>query len=100
ITDRLVGATNAMRVEAVPRRDGSGGGGDGAVAAPAVLRYAHKDLEECVGIATAAFATALLRGDVAPGVWFPEEAFAAPAPRRQLLEEATRGAFLWEREGG
>ena len=29
-----------------------------------VLRYAHEDLEVCVGIATAAFVAATLRGDV------------------------------------
>lgn len=29
-----------------------------------VLKYAHEDLEVCVGIATAAFVAATLRGDV------------------------------------
>lgn len=29
-----------------------------------VLKYAHEDLEVCVGIATAAFVVATLRGDV------------------------------------
>lgn len=42
-----------MRVEAVAK--------DGR---KAVLKYAHEDLEVCVGIATAAFAAATLRGDV------------------------------------
>lgn len=49
-----VGATNAMRVEAVAK-DGK---------RKAILNYAHEDLEVCVGIATAAFAAATLRGDV------------------------------------
>ncbi|CAN0566323.1 unnamed protein product, partial [Ectocarpus sp. 12 AP-2014] len=53
ITDKLVGATNAMRLEAVAK--------DGR---KAVLNYAHEDLEVCVGIATAAFVVATLRGDV------------------------------------
>lgn len=48
-----VGATNAMRMEAVAK--------DGR---KVVLRYAHEDLEVCVGIATAAFVVATLRGDV------------------------------------
>lgn len=48
-----VGATNAMRMEAVAK--------DGR---KVVLKYAHEDLEVCVGIATAAFAVATLRGDV------------------------------------
>ena len=48
-----VGATNAMRLEAVAK--------DGR---KAVLKYAHEDLEVCVGIATAAFAMATLRGEV------------------------------------
>lgn len=48
-----VGATNAMRLEAVAK--------DGR---KVVLKYAHEDLEVCVGIATAAFVAATLRGDV------------------------------------
>lgn len=48
-----VGATNCMRLKAVAK--------DGRVAR---LKYGHRDLEVCVGIATAAFAAATLRGDV------------------------------------
>ncbi|CAM9170893.1 unnamed protein product [Ectocarpus sp. 6 AP-2014] len=87
ITDKLVGATNAMRLEAVAK--------DGR---KAVLNYAHEDLEVCVGIATAAFVVANLRGDVRPGVWFPEEAFDNGAKRGRLFDDATRGAFMWERQ--
>lgn len=87
ITDKLVGATNAMRMEAVAK--------DGR---KAVVRYAHEDLEVCVGIATAAFAMATLRGDVPAGVWFPEEAFEDKSKRIRLFGEATRGAFMWESE--
>lgn len=50
---KQVGATNAMRMEAVAR--------DGR---KVVLKYAHEDLEVCVGIATAAFVVATLKGDV------------------------------------
>lgn len=50
-----------MRMEAVAK--------DGR---KAVIRYAHEDLEVCVGIATAAFAMATLRGDVS---FRPMEAF-------------------------
>lgn len=50
---KQVGATNAMRLEAVAK--------DGR---KVVLKYAHEDLEVCVGIATAAFVVATLRGDV------------------------------------
>eukprot|EP00904_Undaria_pinnatifida_P012410 jgi/Undpi1/829/HiC_scaffold_10.g04293.m1 len=89
ITDKLVGATNAMRLEAVAK--------DGR---KVVLRYAHEDLEVCVGIATAAFVAATLRGDVRPGVWFPEEAFEDKTNRSRLFDQATRGAFMWEREEG
>ncbi|CAN0015602.1 unnamed protein product, partial [Choristocarpus tenellus] len=85
ITDKLVGATNAMRLDARAR--------DGRTA---LLMYAHEDLEVCVGIATAAFAMATLRGDVKPGVWFPEEAFMNEANRQKLFQEATIGSFLWE----
>ncbi|CAM9746254.1 unnamed protein product [Laminaria digitata] len=87
ITDKLVGATNAMRLEAVAK--------DGR---KVVLKYAHEDLEVCVGIATAAFVAATLRGDVRPGVWFPEEAFDDETKRAGLFDQATRGAFMWERE--
>ncbi|KAG5183586.1 hypothetical protein JKP88DRAFT_199003 [Tribonema minus] len=85
LTDMLVGSANAMKVTATAK-DGS----------TAVMTYAHKDLEECVGIATAAFAAAALRGDIKTGIWYPEEALRDEAARERLLAEATRGAFLWE----
>ncbi|CAM9602417.1 unnamed protein product [Discosporangium mesarthrocarpum] len=87
ITDKLVGATNAMRVDARAK--------DGRTAR---LMYAHEDLEVCVGIATAAFAAATLKGDVTPGVWFPEEAFVDEDTRQRLFNDATRGSFLWEND--
>ncbi|CAM9249506.1 unnamed protein product [Chrysoparadoxa australica] len=87
VTDMLVGATNSMRVQATGR-DGS----------QAILTYGHDSLEECVGIATAAFCLAALRGDVAPGVFFPEEAFTGGEQRKALLKDATQGSFLYELE--
>lgn len=35
---------------------------------------------------------------VRPGVWFPEEAFEDETKRLRLFDDATRGAFKWERE--
>lgn len=86
ITDMLVGSANSMVVTAT--------GKDGR---KAVLSYGHDDLETCVGIATAAFAAAVMRGDVPSGVLYPEEAFAENSARQRLLLEATREAFMWER---
>lgn len=65
LLDGQVGATNAMRLEAVAK--------DGR---KIVLKYAHEDLEVCVGIATAAFAVATLRGDVSTHA-YRGEMFAA-----------------------
>lgn len=87
LVDKLVGSTNAMRVV--------GKGKDGKSTASAL--YAHVDLETCVGEGIAAFAVQLLEGKIAPGVYYPEEAFAEPAARDAVLELATRGCFAWER---
>ena len=82
--DALVGGTNAMRVDAW--------GKDGR---KATLRVAHKDLEDCVGQATAAFGLELLRGDtIKPGVWYPAELGASA--RANILEVARERAFVWE----
>ena len=84
--DALVGGTNAMRVDAW--------GKDGR---KATLRVAHKDLEDCVGQATAAFGLELLRGDTIPaGVWYPAELGASA--RANILEVARERAFVWEVE--
>jgi saccharopine dehydrogenase-like NADP-dependent oxidoreductase len=88
LTDLIVGTANAMKVTAVAK--------DGL--RHAVLTYAHSDLEECVGIATAAFALAALRGDVQPGVWWPEEAFGDVDKRKRLYADATKNAFTWSQE--
>ena len=89
IVDALVGATNAMRVDAWPK----GGGGP-----PVTIRVAHNDLEDCVGQATAAFGLELLRetgtATIEPGVWFPAE--LQKLARTNILEKAREGAFVWD----
>ncbi|KAL3769842.1 hypothetical protein ACHAW5_000714 [Stephanodiscus triporus] len=63
LVDKLVGSTNAMRVDIVARtRTGGeeGGGRRGGM----TLRMAHPDLESCVGLATAAFVLEVLGAGV------------------------------------
>ena len=97
LVDAMVGATNAMRVDAFKK--------EGTVAAnPSVcLRCIHPQLDDCVGQATAAFAIELLRGreplatsagSIAPGVWYPVELHGAA--RRQILSVVQETAMLWE----
>ncbi|XP_061362444.1 uncharacterized protein LOC133306179 [Gastrolobium bilobum] len=45
----------------------------------------HRRLSVCVGIATAAFALAILEGSTQPGVWFPEEPEGLPIEAREVL---------------
>lgn len=64
VVDKLVGATNGMRVDAKTA--------DGKHAVTS--RIVHPDLEDCVGLATAAFALEVLKGvTVKPGIWYPAE---------------------------
>ena len=63
LVDKLVGATNAMRVDAKSA--------DGKHVVTA--RMVHPDLEVCVGLATAAFAVEVLKGTIEPGIWYPAE---------------------------
>ena len=92
--DALVGATNAMRVDAFAE--------DGR---RVTLRVAHPDLEDCVGQATAAFGLELLRGrgepggpaedpTVPPGVWYPAE--LGEAARTNILRVVREKATVWE----
>lgn len=92
--DALVGGTNAMRVDAFAA-DGT----------QATVRCAHKDLEDCVGQATAAFGLELMRGrgaaageggeaSVPAGVHFPAELGAEA--RANILAVAREKAFVWE----
>jgi len=80
--DTLVGATNAMRVDATAA--------DGRTV---TLRVTHKDLEDCVGLATAAFGLEVLQSRVPEGVWFPVE---MAANRAAILERVKRDTILWE----
>ena len=90
--DRLVGATNAMRVDA-----------RGARGSHVRFSVTHDDLEQCVGLATAAFALEVLGGGtVAAGVHFP--AALSQASRQGILDRVKRGgggeggAVVWELE--
>jgi len=78
LVDKLVGATNAMRVDA-KTADGKH---------VVTSRIVHPDLEACVGLATAAFAIEVLKGTVNPGIWFPAE----------LPEEARTNILLAAKE--
>jgi hypothetical protein len=83
-----VGATNAMRVDVTATN------GD-----KVTLRIAHPDLEQCVGLATAAFALEMVKGlgeqrTVKPGVWFPSE--ISEQARKNILEVSKEDAFVYE----
>jgi len=80
--DKLVGATNAMRVD-LTSEDGS---------TTVTKQIVHDDLEVCVGLATAAFALEVLKTGtpeetIPPGVWYPAE---LPKAARANILEATR----------
>ncbi|KAK7264066.1 hypothetical protein RJT34_31669 [Clitoria ternatea] len=56
--------------------------------------FSHRRLSVSVGIATAAFALAILEGNTQPGVWFPEEPQGLPIEAREvLLRRASQGTF-------
>lgn len=93
LVDKLVGATNAMRVDVTAQ-----GGNDEKK--KLTLRMAHDDLEQCVGLATAAFALEVANGcngkdvTVEPGVWFPVE--IGRQARENILEIVKEDAFVYE----
>ena len=98
LVDKLVGATNAMRVDGFSKADVSSGFPE-----KVTLRCVHADLEDCVGQATAAFAMELLRGrsghpsaeqTIPAGVWYPAELQATA--RNNILEVALENALVWE----
>ncbi|XP_011080443.1 uncharacterized protein LOC105163699 [Sesamum indicum] len=56
--------------------------------------FSHKRLSEVVGVATAAFALAVLEGSTKPGVWYPEEPEGIPIEAREtLLRRVADGAI-------
>ncbi|XAR60344.1 UDP-glucose 4-epimerase [Bertholletia excelsa] len=56
--------------------------------------FSHRKLCVAVGIATAAFALAILEGSTQPGVWFPEEPEGISIEAREaLLERASQGTI-------
>ncbi|CAJ1360976.1 unnamed protein product [Effrenium voratum] len=79
--DRLVGSKNAMRLDA--------SSGEQRL----TLRVSHADLEDCVGLATAAFGLEVLQQKVPPGVWFPAE---MSANRASIFRRVRHGSILWE----
>jgi len=94
--DKLVGATNAMRVDVTAN--------DGGKKKTLTLRMAHPDLEQCVGLATAAFALEVANSvknkdaaTVQPGVWFPVE--LGKQARENILRIAKEDTFVYELGG-
>ncbi len=82
--DKLVGATNAMRVD-VTSKDGT---------AKVTSQIVHDDLEMCVGLATAAFAVEVLKQETIPaGVWYPAE--LPKEARSNILEAAKEGTITY-----
>jgi saccharopine dehydrogenase-like NADP-dependent oxidoreductase len=81
--DAIVGETTSIRVD-VKLKDGK----------QSVGLYTHPRLSECVGTCTASFATAMLNGECAPGVWYPEEVEAI-SDRDALFERAKEGTSLF-----
>ncbi|GAA0186346.1 hypothetical protein LIER_33634 [Lithospermum erythrorhizon] len=56
--------------------------------------FSHKSLSKSVGVATAAFALAILEGSTKPGVWFPEEPEGIAVEARELLlQRAAQGTI-------
>ena len=76
--DKLVGAANIMVCEA-KSADGRG----------VVVKHSHPDLEEAVGIGTAAFCMEILKGCVEPGIFWPSE---MESNRAELMRRGKKGA--------
>jgi len=98
LVDKLVGGTNAMRVDGYSKADDSSDFPE-----KVTLRCVHADLEDCVGQATAAFAIEMLRGrpglspaeqTIPAGVWYPAELQAKA--RNNILQVVSEKALLWE----
>ena len=86
--DKFVGATNAMRVDAFGKKGSH-----------VTFSVTHADLEQCVGLATAAFALELLQENengerLEAGVFYPSDLPAKS--RRAILERVKTNSILWE----
>jgi len=81
--DNIVGAANVMRIDAT-----AGG-------KKVTLVHGHEDLENAVGIATAAFAIQLVQNRIEPGIHWPSE--LSPDNRNAIVEMllAQPGTFAW-----
>mmetsp|Transcript_20887 Transcript_20887/g.29482 ORF Transcript_20887/g.29482 Transcript_20887/m.29482 type:complete len:452 (-) Transcript_20887:2416-3771(-) len=90
VVDTLVGATNAMRVDVSSGKSGR----------KCTFIVTHDDLEQCVGLATAAFILELLNSSkiekIKPGVYYPAE--LPLESRERILEQVKRDAIVWEFE--
>lgn len=53
---------------------------------------------KCLAVAFPTLKFFFFSKQVRPGIWFPEEAFDDEAKRSRLFDDATRGAFMWERQ--
>eukprot|EP00978_Attheya_sp_CCMP212_P034536 scaffold145100_cov46-Attheya_sp.AAC.1 len=87
--DKLVGATNAMRVDATSVHNNS--------SRTCSFIVTHNDLEQCVGLATAAFILELMdhgNNDIPPGVYYPAE--LPFESRNRILDQIKRDAIVWE----
>ena len=83
LVDAFAGATNAMRCDVTC---------ESKPEIRATATYGHPNLEPCVGECVTAFATAVLSGEVVPGIWFPEQAVDNPDLVAGVLEMASVGA--------
>ena len=87
--DLLVGATNAMRVDVVSSKNHQN---------KCTFIVTHDDLEQCVGLATAAFVLELMRteggNEIESGVCYPAE--LPPESRKRILKRVKRDAIVWD----
>lgn len=88
--DRIVGSTNGMRVDAIGEQPSSG------PAQRVTVQLIHPDLEDCVGLATAAFARAIMAGKTPLGVSFAAE--LADTPASEYIVRTARRDGVWEEQ--
>jgi len=90
LVDRLVGATNAMHINVINLKSGR----------RCTFIVTHDDLEQCVGLATAAFILELIEtmgnDSIKPGVYYPAE--LPLESRERILERVKRDSIVWQFE--